>query len=80
MDHAKTKTPWNDPMIGLRAAAFIDRMPGRFLIPRPWSIGIPVRVVDKWRKGERPTIRMLFKLADKGADLHYILTGRKMCE
>lgn len=78
MDHAKTKTPWNDPMIGLRAAHFIDRMPGRFLIPRPWKIGIPIFTVNRWRKGERPLMRDLFKLAENGADLHYIITGRRL--
>ena len=80
MQHAKTKVPWNDPGIGRRAAAFVDRMPGRFFYPRAWSLGIPAFAVNGWRKGQRPKMRELFKLADKGADLHYILTGKRIFE
>lgn len=80
MEHAKTKVPWNDPGIGRRAAAFVDRMPGRFYSPRAWSLGITTFVVNGWRKGKRPKMPELFKLAAKGADLHYILTGKRIWE
>lgn len=78
MEHAKCKNFWDDPMIGRRAAAFVDRLPGRFFYPRSWSLGIPRKVVDNWRKGELPLMKDLFKLAAKGADLNYIVTGRRI--
>ena len=80
MQHAKTKFPWNDPGIGRRAAAFVDRLPGKFYYPKMLSIGASPFEVSEWRKGKRPTMKMLFRLADKGADLHYILTGRRIWE
>ena len=80
MQHAKTKVPWNDPRIGRRAAAFVDTLPGRFYYPKSLSVGVLPHEVNKWRKGKRPTMKMLFKLAAKGADLHYILTGKRIWE
>lgn len=80
MQHAKPKVPWNDPGIGRRAAAFVDRMPGRFYYPRSLSLGILPHKVNAWRKGKRPKMPELFKLAAKGADLHYILTGKRIWE
>ncbi len=80
MQHAKTKDPWNDPGIGRRAAAFVDRMPGKYYYPRPWSAKVTCLRYKKWRSGKRPTMRELFKLAAKGADLHYILTGKRIFE
>lgn len=80
MKHAKTKTPWNDPRIGRRAALFVDTLPGKFYYPKSFSIGVLPLEVEKWRKGKCPKMSELFKLADKGADLHYILTGKRIWE
>lgn len=78
MKHSK-KFP-GDPLIGKRAAAFVDSMPGRFYCTRAWAVGITLRELRKWRAGKMPRMRDVLKLGDKGADLNYILKGRRITE
>ena len=79
MQYAKGRL-WKDPGIGKRAAAFVDRMPGRFFYPRAWSVGITRRELRLWRLGKTPRLRDILKLGEKGADLNYILKGRRIWE
>lgn len=85
MKHAKQINPPKkekfglSPEIGKRAAEFVDSLPSKFY-PKAWSAGILEIRLYQWRRGTAPTIRDLLKLADKGADLNYILTGKRVTE
>lgn len=69
-----------DAEIGLRAAEFVDNLPGK-LFPKCLRIGISEVEYRDWKRGRAPlTARAIRKLAESGADVTYILTGRRITE
>lgn len=79
MLHAKANVPTGNSA-GHRAAAFVDSLKKKVFYRKCWLVGIPFHEYRAWKRGAFPCSRSLKKLADHGADVSYILTGKRITD
>jgi hypothetical protein len=63
--------------IAKRALEFVDGLPYRFRWQKLRICEMKHNIVYEWEKGTAPSALHLKRLAELGADVHYILTGKR---